>query len=205
LFTRGLFLCLAPILWGKVSDLSQLLSVCCGWFIVYYSEVFLEVGRDSLPTGLCWFILGVAGWILCDIWHSPVRSAECLPSRFGVGIWWWWQPSCFLSVSWHRETFYGLGVQGVKVLILLSALFQLCGSSVSASFLIHRVHTVCFCALVDIMDPPRFNFQPWLESTNWPLWGLILSRDVLYFLGPHSDGPSQTKGQEGGVGFSTEW
>jgi hypothetical protein len=34
-----------------------------------------------------------------------------------------WQPSCFLSVMWCGETFHGLGVQGVKVLILLAALF----------------------------------------------------------------------------------
>jgi hypothetical protein len=29
-----------------------------------------------------------------------------------------------------------------------------CGSSFSARFLIHRAHTVCFCALVAILDPP---------------------------------------------------
>jgi hypothetical protein len=31
--------------------------------------------------------------------------------------------TCFLSVMWHAEAFYGLGVQGVEVLILLGALF----------------------------------------------------------------------------------
>jgi hypothetical protein len=31
--------------------------------------------------------------------------------------------TCFLSVMWHGETFYGLGVHGVDVLILLDALF----------------------------------------------------------------------------------
>jgi hypothetical protein len=34
-----------------------------------------------------------------------------------------WQPSCFLSVTWHGEAFHGLGVQGVEVLIFLAALF----------------------------------------------------------------------------------
>jgi hypothetical protein len=34
-----------------------------------------------------------------------------------------WEPCCFLSVMWHEEILYGLGVQGVKVLILLGALF----------------------------------------------------------------------------------
>jgi hypothetical protein len=28
------------------------------------------------------------------------------------------QPSCFLSVMWHGEALYELGVQGVRVLIL---------------------------------------------------------------------------------------
>jgi hypothetical protein len=37
-----------------------------------------------------------------------------------------WQgqhPTCFLSVTWHGETFYGLEVQGAEVLILLGSLF----------------------------------------------------------------------------------
>jgi hypothetical protein len=42
-------------------------------------------------------------------------------------VWSWhpaaWEPSCFLSVMWHGEAFHGLGVQGIKVLILLGALF----------------------------------------------------------------------------------
>jgi hypothetical protein len=31
--------------------------------------------------------------------------------------------SCFLNVTWHGAALYGLGVQGVKVLILLGAFF----------------------------------------------------------------------------------
>jgi hypothetical protein len=34
-----------------------------------------------------------------------------------------WEPSCFLSVTWWGEALYGLGVQGVDVLVLLGALF----------------------------------------------------------------------------------
>jgi hypothetical protein len=52
----------------------------------------------------------VAGGILHDAWHSPVWSAECLPSMFGAGIWQWWQPSCFLRIMWHGEAFHMLGV-----------------------------------------------------------------------------------------------
>jgi hypothetical protein len=61
------------------------------------------------------------GW---NTWHSSVWPAECLPSRFGVGVWWWWQPSCFLSVPWCGEAFYGIGVQGVDILILFGALLS---------------------------------------------------------------------------------
>jgi hypothetical protein len=51
---------------------------------------------------------------------------------------------------------YRLGVQGVKVLILFGAFFSAeCGSSISARFLIYRAHTVWFCTLVAILDPPR--------------------------------------------------
>jgi hypothetical protein len=77
----------------------------------------------SLPRGLCWFILVVAGGILCDAWRSPVWSAECLQSRFGASVWQWWEPSCFLGVMWCGEAFHRLAVQSVEVLILLGALF----------------------------------------------------------------------------------
>jgi hypothetical protein len=46
-----------------------------------------------------------------------------LPSRFGASIWWWQEPFCFLRVMCCGEAFHRLGVQGVKVLILLGALF----------------------------------------------------------------------------------
>jgi hypothetical protein len=77
----------------------------------------------SLPKGLCWFIPGVAGGILCDAWHSPVWSAECLPSKFGIGCWWRWQLTCSLSVTWNGEAFYGLWVQGSKLLFSLVLCF----------------------------------------------------------------------------------
>jgi hypothetical protein len=42
-----------------------------------------------------------------------------------------WQPSCFLSVTWHGEAFHRLGVQDVEILILLAALFLLSVGPVS--------------------------------------------------------------------------
>jgi hypothetical protein len=49
-------------------------------------------------------------------------SAECLPSRFGASIWQHSNPLAF-CVMWHWEVFLWVGVQGIKVLILLAALF----------------------------------------------------------------------------------
>jgi hypothetical protein len=41
----------------------------------------------------------------------------------------------------------------VEALIPLGAFFLLCGSSVSAKFLIYGAHAICFCILVAILDP----------------------------------------------------
>jgi hypothetical protein len=40
-----------------------------------------------------------------------------------TGGWWQQQTSCFLNITWQGKAFYALGVQAVKVLILLDALF----------------------------------------------------------------------------------
>jgi hypothetical protein len=108
--------------------LSTTLSLCC---VLVFSSLFsvqfffsFFVGRAvSLPRVLCWFIPGVAGGISHGALCSPVLYAECLPSRFGAGVWQWWEPSCFISVMWYGEAFHRLGVQGVEVLIPLAALF----------------------------------------------------------------------------------
>jgi hypothetical protein len=55
----------------------------------------------------------------------------------------------------HGEALYGLGIQGVRVLILLGIFFSAKGgSSISGKFLIYGAHAVCFCPLVNILDPP---------------------------------------------------
>jgi hypothetical protein len=73
-------------------------------------------------------------------------------------IWSWHlvaqEPSCFLSMTWHGVAFKVLGVQGVRVLIVLGCFFSAnCGSSVSARFLIYVAHAVCFFPPVAILDP----------------------------------------------------
>jgi hypothetical protein len=88
-------------------------------FIIQF--FFFLHGRVGLSRGLCWFIPGVAMGIPCDASLLTCWSAS--PKQ----IWSWllvaWEPSYFLSVTWHGEAFYRLGVQGVEVLILLGALF----------------------------------------------------------------------------------
>jgi hypothetical protein len=75
-------------------------------FIVQVFFFFLR-GVVSLPRGLCWFILGVAGSIPRDSWHSPVWSVECLTGKFGAcsggGGVWWQQSSCFFqcNIAWR--------------------------------------------------------------------------------------------------------
>jgi hypothetical protein len=115
--------CSSPFSCALSEFLLLLLCACfqffdyCSWFFVFF---FLQGGQSA--QGLRWFIPGLAGGIPCDSWHSPVWSTECLPSRFGDGVWWQEQPSNFLSITWYGKTFYRLGVQGVEVLILLGAL-----------------------------------------------------------------------------------
>jgi hypothetical protein len=88
----------------------QFLVYCSGFLFVCFG------GSVSLPG--C--ILGVAGeyhmtlgayLFVCQISPRQVWSQHLVAQ----------QPSCFLSVTWHGETFHG--VQGVEVLILLAALF----------------------------------------------------------------------------------
>jgi hypothetical protein len=55
----------------------------------------------------------VAEGIPYDAWCSPVWYAKYLPRRFGDGIWWQWQPSCFISVLWHQEALYRQGVRAL--------------------------------------------------------------------------------------------
>jgi hypothetical protein len=87
-------------------------------FLVYYSFFFFREGF-SLSRGLSQFIPGVTVNTMC-----------CLFAHLLVCVWqvWSWhltaqEPSCFLSVKWHGETLYGLGIQGVRVLLLLGGFF----------------------------------------------------------------------------------
>jgi hypothetical protein len=78
---------------------------CCCW------------GGGQSVQGVCWFIPGE--------YRVPLICSSVglhLPRRFGAGIWWHRTPH-FLNVTWCGEAMYGLGVQGVGVLILLGGFF----------------------------------------------------------------------------------
>jgi hypothetical protein len=75
----------------------------------------------SLSRGLCWFITGVAVGIL-----YAAYLLTCWPAS-PKQVWSWHlaalEPFCFLSVMWHGEALFGLGVQSVGVLILFGVFF----------------------------------------------------------------------------------
>jgi hypothetical protein len=124
-------------------------------FIIQFFFFFLR-SRVSLLRGLCWFIPGVAVGIpgvtyLLTCSASPKQFwSQCLAA---------WEPSCFLSVKWHGEALYGMGVQGIGVLLFLGGFFSAkCSSRVSVKFLIYRAYTVCLCPLVTILGSPEYQY-----------------------------------------------
>jgi hypothetical protein len=112
----------------------------------------------SLSRGLCWFIpvvtVGIphAAYLLTcwsvfpkQIWSQHLEVQE---------------PFWFLNVTWCGEALCRLGVQGIKVVLLLGGFFSAkCGSCILAIVLIYRVHTVCFLPLVAILDHFSFIFS----------------------------------------------
>jgi hypothetical protein len=145
--------CLSPLLWCAQCTLPPLLHVVFSSLFIIQVFVCVCVGWGvRLSRGLCWLTPGVAVGIPCAAYLLTCWPAS--PKQ----IWSWclvaWEPSCFLSVIWHGEALYRLGIQGVRVLLLLGVFPARCVSSISARFLIHRAHAVCFLPLVVILDPP---------------------------------------------------
>jgi hypothetical protein len=98
-------------------------TLCCMLFSVpclLFRFFFCRLGV-SLLRRLCWFIPGVTVGIpgatyLFTCWSASPKQvwSQCLAVQ---------HPSCFLSVTWHGEALYGLGVQVVRVLIFLHGFF----------------------------------------------------------------------------------
>jgi hypothetical protein len=107
--------CSSPILWSAYNTTPPLLHVPFQ-FLVYYSGFWGEWlwNRESVCpggyAGLSKVWLGeyhmMLGAHLLVCWVSPKQVwSQCLEVR---------EPSCFLSVTWHGEALYGLGIQSVK-------------------------------------------------------------------------------------------
>jgi hypothetical protein len=87
-------------------------SVPCLLFSFCFAY-FLQGRGQSLQVAMLVYPRGSCENITC----------LCLPSRFEASIWVAWEPSCFLSVTWHGKALYRLVVQGVRVLILVGGFF----------------------------------------------------------------------------------
>jgi hypothetical protein len=96
--------------------LSASCPLCCMFLFssLFIIQFFSFWGTGvSLPSGS----MGIpcAAYLLTCWSVSPKQIwSWCLAVR---------ETSCFLSVTWHGEAFYRLGVQGVGVLLLLSVFF----------------------------------------------------------------------------------
>jgi hypothetical protein len=105
--------------------------------------------QHPAPSAACsisapFLLFSFVFFFFCRVWGQSVQEAMLVYPRGGCGnnmchlfahflarwmspkkVWSWClvaqESSCFLSVMWYGEALYGLGVQGVKVLILLGA------------------------------------------------------------------------------------
>jgi hypothetical protein len=147
-----------PLLWYTQSTLPSLLSVLFSslfiiqvFFVVLFC-VFVFAGWGSVCPG---DYAGLSqGW-LWEYWMLLICSPVGLdlPNQVWSQHLAVWEPSWFLSVRWYTEAFCRLGVQVVRVLLILGVFFpSKCGSSVSARFLIYRSHATCFLPLITILD-----------------------------------------------------
>jgi hypothetical protein len=132
-------------------------SVVCSFSIpcLLFSFIYLFfVGQGvSLSRGLCWFsqewLWEYHVMLIC----SPVGlldvSQTGLELAYGdAGALLFFQ----CNVAWR--SFVWAGGSGCWSLDSSWFFFSAkCGSSISARFFIYRVHTVCFCTLVAILDP----------------------------------------------------
>jgi hypothetical protein len=116
-------------------------------------------GGVSLPRGLYWFSARVAG--VNTAWHLVL---SCLVYQMSLKQIW----SCHLAAmgtllfsQWNVEWRSFLQVSGSGCWSFDSPwcfISAKCSSSITARFLIHGAHTVCFCALVTIFIFPSPTF-----------------------------------------------
>jgi hypothetical protein len=119
---------LSPLLQCSYSTLPPLLCVNFQFLVIIVQFClllfcFCGAGNQSSQGAMLGFARGGCGSTACclfaHLFGLPNVSQLGLEGRLAA-----WEPSYFLSVMFLREALYSLGVQGVKVLILLHALFQ---------------------------------------------------------------------------------
>jgi hypothetical protein len=93
----------------------QFLVYCSGFF-------FCGAGGQSVQGTLLVYLRGGCG---NTVWHLVLTcwSAECLPSRFGAGVWWQGSPPVS-QCNVVCRSFLQAEVRGDDILILLGALFM---------------------------------------------------------------------------------
>jgi hypothetical protein len=125
--------------------------LCVSFQFVFYSVFFWGGWGESVQGAVLVYPRG--SW-RNTVWHLMLTCLVCQMSPKQV---WsrWWQPSCFLSVMWHGEAFYELGVQGIEVLILLGALFlQVWLQCLSKIFDSQSSHCLLLCPSHHLGSPP---------------------------------------------------
>jgi hypothetical protein len=115
------------------------------------------VGGQSVQGAMLVYPRGSCGNTTCHLfahlmvcWLSLKQVwSRCLAAR---------EPSCLLSVTWRGEALYGWGFRVSEFWFFWCFFSAKCGFSISAKFLIYGAHTVCFCPLVVILNPPTWVF-----------------------------------------------
>jgi hypothetical protein len=188
----------SPLLWCPYSTPPPLLCVSFQFFV--YCSFFCFVlcfcrGEEvSLPRGLCCFIPWVARGILHDTWCSPVGMLDV--SQAGLELVSGGAGALLVSqcnVAWRNFVrARGSGCQSFDSSWYFIS--SKCGSSVSARFLIYGAHSVCFCALLGILDPPlsggfyrseyRWTVGLWIiKRSKWYWFFQVLDLLVFYHFG----------------------
>jgi hypothetical protein len=119
-FTRRSAPCPSPLLRCTQTTPAPLLCVPFQ-FLVYYSVFFFlfEEQGQSVKGAMLVYPRGSCGNTRCHLFAHLfcISQAVLEPVSDSVGSF------CFLSVMWCGEALYGLGVQGVRVLILPGVFF----------------------------------------------------------------------------------
>jgi hypothetical protein len=159
----------SPLLWCTYSIPPPLLCAPFQFLIIQFFCVSVWGGGVSLSSGLGWLVPGVAVGIPCALICSPVglmdvSQAGLEPVSGGAGA------LLFFRCNMVQRSFVQPGGSGCcspeSSLCFFSAK---CGPSISAMFLIHKAHTVCFCALITMLDPPLSAIlKHTYVHTQWP-------------------------------------